>query len=121
MAYKDKRARWENKRRRIKSRLKIGTNPRLVVFRSNSHIYAQIIDDVAGKTLVSTSTLENDFKKTIEKSDSKTELSKKVGKNIAEKALKDKITQVIFDRNGYEYHGRVKALADAAREAGLKF
>ncbi len=120
MAYKDKRARWENKRRRVKIGLKIGTNPRLVVFRSNSHIYAQVIDDNERKTIVSASTLDKEFKAS-EKSVSKTELSKIVGKNLAEKALKNKISQVLFDRNGYEYHGRIKALADAAREAGLKF
>ena len=86
----------------------------------NSHIYAQVIDDNERKTIVSASTLDKEFKAS-EKSVSKTELSKIVGKNLAEKALKNKISQVLFDRNGYEYHGRIKALADAAREAGLKF
>ena len=89
--------------------------PRLNVFRSNTNIYAQIIDDVAGNTLVSASSLEMKLKKC------DTETAKKVGEEIAKKAIKKGITEVVFDRGGYKYHGRVLALADAAREAGLKF
>ena len=91
--------------------------PRLSVYRSNKGIYAQIIDDVAGKTLVSTSSLSKDFAG----SGNKSEQSKAVGKTIAEKAIAAGINQVVFDRNGYLYHGRVKSLAEGAREGGLNF
>jgi large subunit ribosomal protein L18 len=89
--------------------------PRLTVFRSNSQIYAQVIDDVKGKTLASASSLGIKDKMT------KTEKAAAVGKMIAEAATKAGVSAVVFDRNGYLYHGRVKSLADAAREAGLKF
>ena len=91
------------------------TAPRLCVFRSNSAIYAQIIDDTKGVTLVSTSSLELKIK------NNNLEAAAAVGKDIAEKAKKAKIKSVVFDRGGYLYHGRVKALADAARENGLEF
>ncbi|WP_342647501.1 50S ribosomal protein L18 [Mucilaginibacter sp. CSA2-8R] len=91
--------------------------PRLSVFRSNKGIYAQIIDDVAGKTLVSASSLSKDFSST----GSKGEQSVAVGKLIAEKAMAAGINAVVFDRNGYLYHGRVKQLAEGAREGGLQF
>ena len=94
------------------------TIPRLCVFRSNTGIYAQIIDDENKTTLVSASSLEKDLKLT---NGSNIEAAKVVGKAIAEKAKKAKITQVVFDRGGYLYHGRVQALADAARENGLEF
>lgn len=89
--------------------------PRLNVFRSNTNMYAQIIDDGSGKTLVSTSSLELKLDK------NNIETAKKVGESIAKKAKDAKITEVVFDRSGYLYHGRIKALAEAAREAGLKF
>lgn len=89
--------------------------PRLNVFRSNTNMYAQIIDDVTGNTLVSTSSLELKLDK------NNIETAKKVGESIAKKALDAKITEVVFDRSGYLYHGRIKALAESAREAGLKF
>ena len=92
--------------------------PRLSVFRSNTGIYAQIIDDETKTTLVSASSLDKDLKLT---NGSNTEAAKMVGKAIAEKAKKANITKVVFDRGGYLYHGRVKALADAARENGLEF
>ncbi|MDE5704054.1 MAG: 50S ribosomal protein L18 [Bacteroidales bacterium] len=91
--------------------------PRLSVFRSNSDIYAQIINDAEGKTLVAASSKEKDFNATGNKS----ERAQAVGKMLAERALAAGISSVVFDRNGYLYHGRVKSLADAAREAGLKF
>ncbi len=91
--------------------------PRLNVFRSAKHIYAQLIDDAAGKTLASASSLEKGF----EGSGGNKEAAKKVGKAIAEKAAKAGITECVFDRGGYIYHGRVKELADGAREGGLKF
>lgn len=92
------------------------TCPRLNVFRSNSHIFAQIIDDTNGTTLVSSSSLALKLE-----SSSNIEAAEKVGTDIAKKALAKKITNVVFDRGGYVYHGRVKALAEAARSAGLKF
>ena len=91
--------------------------PRLSVFRSSKHIYAQIIDDVAGKTLCAASTVEKEF----EGATGNIEAAAQVGKLVAERALKLGIEEVVFDRGGYIYHGRVMALADAAREAGLIF
>ncbi len=92
--------------------------PRLSVFRSNKEIYAQIINDSEGKTLVSASSRDKDLSK---QKGSKGEIAALVGKAIGEKAVKAGITEVSFDRNGYLYHGRVKSLADGAREGGLKF
>jgi large subunit ribosomal protein L18 len=94
--------------------------PRLAVFRSNKHIYAQIIDDSKGATLTAASTLETDAKKDI-KQGGNIAAAKAVGKLVAERAKEKGIEAVLFDRGGYLYHGRVKALAEAAREAGLKF
>ena len=91
--------------------------PRLCVFRSESNIYAQIIDDVAGNTLVSASTVEKAF----EGNGGTCDAAKKIGAVIAERALQKGIEEVVFDRGGYIYHGRVKALAEGAREGGLKF
>jgi large subunit ribosomal protein L18 len=108
------------KQRKARIRKKInGTQerPRLVVFRSNKHIYAQIIDDLAGATLASASTLSlegDNIRLTIDN-------AKLVGKKVAEEAIKKSITSVVFDRNGFVYHGRVKAVADGAREGGLNF
>ncbi|XPV75305.1 MAG: 50S ribosomal protein L18 [Desulfovibrio sp.] len=110
-------------RRKQRIRKKIsGTaqRPRLVVFRSNKHIYGQLIDDVAGVTLASASTqqmLKDGAKDMAPNCDS----AAQVGKALAAKALEIKVEQVVFDRNGFIYHGKVKALADGAREAGLKF
>ena len=95
--------------------------PRLVVYRSNKHISAQVIDDLKGKTLASASSSDKNIEKEVAKAKSKKAVSAIVGKAIGELALKNKVTQVVFDRNGYPYQGRVKAIADAAREAGLKF
>ncbi len=94
--------------------------PRLAVFRSNNHMYAQIIDDTVGKTLVSASTLQKDVKAELENTDT-VEAAAYVGTVIGKKAVEMGITSVVFDRGGYVYHGKVKALADAAREAGLVF
>jgi len=94
--------------------------PRLAVFRSNSHIYAQIIDDDAQHTLCAASTVEKDIKSKIDNT-ADVEAAKVVGEALAKKALAKGIENVIFDRGGYLYHGKVKALADAAREAGLQF
>ncbi len=110
-------------RRKYHVRKKIfGTpdRPRLTVFRSNRNMYAQLIDDIAGVTLVSASTKLPDLTKEVDNG-SNVEAAKKVGDTIAKEAQKVGIKSVSFDRNGYRYHGRVKALADAAREAGLVF
>ena len=111
----------ENKHRRIRHHL-AGTaaTPRLAVFRSNKHMYAQIIDDEAGKTLVSASTLQKDVKAELQNTDD-VAAAAYLGTVIGKKALEAGIESVVFDRGGYLYHGKVKALADAAREAGLKF
>ena len=95
--------------------------PRLVVYRSNKHFESQIINDFEGSTLVSASSNDLNLKKEIGGSKSKIEVSTIVGKALAEKAAEKKIKKVVFDRNGYPFHGRVKAFADAAREAGLEF
>ena len=109
-------------RRKQRIRKKIsGTpeRPRLVVFRSNSHMYAQLVDDTTGNTLVSSSTLA--LTKAGETVKMDKESAAKVGKDVAAKAKEKNILKVVFDRNGYLYHGRVKALADGAREGGLQF
>ncbi len=111
------------RRQRIKKRIRkkvFGTpeRPRMTVFRSNKHIYVQIIDDTKGHTLVAASSLEKELRG--EKLPM-TEMAKKVGALAAKRALEKGITKVVFDRNGYKYHGRIKALADAAREQGLNF
>ncbi len=108
-------------RRGIHSRIRkkvsgTGERPRLAVFRSLNHIYAQVIDDEGGKTLVSASTVEKDLKG---KTGGNVEAAQKIGKVIAERALAAGVSTVVFDRGGYLYHGRVKALLDATREAGL--
>jgi large subunit ribosomal protein L18 len=110
-------------RRKLRIRKKIGgtsEQPRLSVFRSASHIYAQVIDDTTGTTLAHASTLSKDLKGTFGEG-TKTEAAKKVGMLVAKICLSKKIERVVFDRNGYLYHGRISALAQAAREAGLKF
>ncbi|MBI1911251.1 MAG: 50S ribosomal protein L18 [Deltaproteobacteria bacterium] len=107
-------------RRKIRIRKKVhGTSerPRLNVFRSNKHMYAQIIDDTCGKTLAAASTQSKDFDGNLKKA----EAAKKVGELIGKIAQEKGIDKVVFDRGGYIYHGRIKALADGAREAGLKF
>ena len=111
----------ENKHRRIRNRF-AGTaeRPRLAVFRSNNHMYAQIIDDTVGNTLVSACTLQKDVKAELEKTNN-VDAAAYLGTVIAKKALEKGITTVVFDRGGFIYQGKVKALADAAREAGLEF
>ncbi|MBX6352447.1 MAG: 50S ribosomal protein L18 [Thermoflavifilum sp.] len=94
--------------------------PRLNVFRSNKHIYAQVIDDTTGRTLVSASTVDKELRGSVEHGGN-VEAARKVGELVARRALEKGIKQVVFDRGGYLYHGRVAALADAAREAGLEF
>lgn len=112
----------QERRNKIKKSIRktvVGTaeRPRLTVFRSNAQIYAQLIDDNEGKTLLSCGSLKNDSAQKI----NKVEQAAMIGKELAEKAIAAGITEVVFDRNGYLYHGRVKSLADSAREGGLKF
>ena len=95
--------------------------PRLVVYRSNRHFEGQIINDFESKTLISASSKDSSLKKAISSSKSKTEVSIIIGQTIAKKAIDSRIKKVVFDRNGYPFHGRVKAFADAAREEGLEF
>jgi large subunit ribosomal protein L18 len=113
---------------RLRSKIKIrkvisGTpdKPRLTVYRSLNNIYAQIIDDTTGRTLVAASSLTKELADELKKAKGKVRQSKTIGSFIAKKALEQNIKTVVFDRNGYRYHGRVQAVADGAREAGLKF
>ena len=110
-----------NKHRRIRNRF-AGTaeTPRLAVFRSNNHMYAQIIDDTVGNTLIAASTLQKDVKAELEKTND-VAAAAYLGTVIAKKAIEKGITTVVFDRGGFIYQGKIKALADAAREAGLQF
>ena len=111
----------EKKHRRLRHHLNgTATTPRLAVFRSNKHIYAQIIDDTVGKTLVSASTLQKEVKAELEKTNN-VDAAAYLGKVIAEKALEKGIKEVVFDRGGFIYQGKIAALAEAAREAGLEF
>ena len=122
MVSKESRAKVRlNKHRRMRNRF-AGTaeRPRLAVFRSNNHMYAQIIDDTVGNTLVAASTLQKDVKANLEKTNN-VEAAAYLGKVIAERALEKGVKDVVFDRGGFVYHGKIKALADAAREAGLNF
>jgi large subunit ribosomal protein L18 len=116
----------QNRRARIRYQIRKklkGTSerPRLVVYRSLDHIYAQLIDDVNARTLLTVSTKSKDVAEKLSSVKGKIEKSKIIGKLTAEKAVTSNIKEVVFDRNGYLYHGRVKALADGAREGGLKF
>ena len=111
------------RRKRIKNRIRkvisgTGSQPRLSVFRSNKEIYAQIVDDVTGNTISAASSRDKDFSS---EKGTKTDIATMVGKSVAEKAIKAGINKISFDRGGYLYHGRVKSLAEGAREAGLKF
>lgn len=119
---KDSRKSATQRRHRRLRRHLSGTSarPRLAVFRSNTHIYAQVIDDVAQHTLVAASTLDPDLKQALSTT-ATCDASAEVGKLVAQRAIAKGIEQVVFDRGGKLYHGRVKALADAAREAGLNF
>ncbi|MFQ6614531.1 MAG: 50S ribosomal protein L18 [Fidelibacterota bacterium] len=114
--------RQERRRNRSKraARYQVG-RPRLCVYRSLKHIEVQVIDDFKGITLVSASSRDKDIRQQAAKAESKTAVSKLVGAKIATRAAEQNVKQVVFDRNGYPYHGRIKALADAAREGGLEF
>jgi len=122
MILKNKVERRLKKKARVRKKI-VGSSvrPRFAVFRSTRHIYAQIIDDSQGKTLVSASSLSKTLKEEVKAAATEKDVCKLVGKAAAKLALEKKITQVVFDRSGFLYHGRVKAVADGAREAGLKF
>ena len=107
-------------RNRMSLRKKLNGKIRLTVFRSNKHIYCQIIDDSNSKTLLSSSTLDKELRKKIKSTGTK-EAASEVGKDIAKKAIGKGLDKIVFDRGGYLYHGRVKSLAEGAREIGLKF
>jgi len=122
MAKKNKNQIWQKKRKRVKYRImqnNISNLPRLVIYRSNSNIYAQLLDDNKEVTLLSASSIDNNLKQSIDKADNKIAISKIVGESLAEKIKGAKINKIIFDRNGYKYHGRVKALAEAIRSAEI--
>ena len=119
---KNKHKNWQNKRKRIKYRIMQKNRndyPRLVVYRSNTNIYAQLVDDLKMTTLLSASSIDKDLKEPINKAANKIEKSRIVGVAIGEKIQKAKINQIIIDRNGYKYHGRVKALTEAIRSADI--
>ena len=115
----DKNATRKKRHARVRAKLSgTAARPRLNVFRSNKHVYAQVIDDINGVTLASASTLDKEFNL---ESSSNVEAAKLVGELVAKRAVEKGITAVVFDRGGYLYHGRIQALADAARENGLEF
>ena len=113
---------FERRKQRVrrKIQLRAGGQPRLSVFRSNKHIYAQVIDDKSGKTVVSASSLEKDLRGKL-KTGGDLAAAAEIGKLVASRAVAAGVTNVVFDRSGYRFHGRIKALADAARESGLAF
>ncbi len=115
-------SKFDRRKARVRRSLRTaqGERPRLSVFRSSKHIYAQIIDDTKGHTIAAASSIDGDLKASLPKG-TDVAAAAEVGKLVAERALKAGIKDVVFDRGGYIYHGRVKALADAAREAGLNF
>jgi large subunit ribosomal protein L18 len=121
MNVEEKKRQLERRRRRVRQRV-FGTpdRPRLNVFRSRAHIYAQIIDDIKGTTLVAASSLDKELRQSL-KSTGSISAAKAVGKLLADRAKAAKLTAVVFDRGGRLYHGRIKALADASREGGLQF
>jgi large subunit ribosomal protein L18 len=123
MANKNKFQIWQEKRKRTKYNImqkNIGNHPRLVIFRSNVNIYAQLLDDSKKITLLSASSIDKDLKESIKKAENKIAMSKIVGESLAKKIKDAKIDRIIFDRNGYKYHGRIKALTDAVRSADIR-
>jgi large subunit ribosomal protein L18 len=120
---KTKNKKWNLKRNRLKYHLKrknVKGLPRLVVFRSNNNIFTQLIDDVNHKTIISASSLDKELISAIKNAKNKVEKSTIIGECIAEKMKKEKINKIIFDRNGYKYHGRIKAVGDAIRNAEIQ-
>ena len=123
MAKKNKFQIWQEKRKRTKYNImqkNIGNHPRLVIFRSNLNIYAQLLDDSKKITLLSASSIDKDLQDSIKKAENKIAMSKIVGESLAKKIKDAKIDRIIFDRNGYKYHGRIKALTDTVRSADIR-
>jgi len=123
MANKNKFQIWQEKRNRTKYHImkkNIGNHPRLIIFRSNANIYAQLLDDSKKITLLSASSIDKDLQESIKKAENKIAMSKIVGESLAKKIKDAKIDRIIFDRNGYKYHGRIKALTDAVRSADIR-
>ncbi|MCU0664377.1 MAG: 50S ribosomal protein L18 [Myxococcota bacterium] len=118
MMTKEERRQWRKKRIRKKV-AGSPVRPRLTVFRSATHIYAQVVDDETSRTLIAASSLEKDIREADK--GNKTDVAKKVGALVARKCLENNIKKVVFDRNGFVYHGRIRALAEGARESGLEF
>ncbi len=116
-----KKSNWMKKRVRTKKALGVlGKYPRLIVFKSNKHFYSQLLDDNNSTTICSSSSNDKNMDKVIKKGLSKTEVSKEIGYDIAKKISDNKVKEVVFDRNGYQFHGRVKAFVDAVKEKGIK-
>ena len=120
-AFKRREARLRRKKRVRKKVLGVPEKPRMCIFRSSKHIYAQIIDDTTGRTLVSTSSLSKNLGEKIKGKGGNRQGAALVGADMAERAIQSGIKKVVFDRNGFLYHGRIKALSEAAREHGLEF
>ncbi len=116
-----KRTNWLKKKVRTKKSLgNLGKYPRLIIFRSNKHIYGQLVDDSSNTTILSSSSKDKKLISTIKKNKNKIDQSKVVGSDLAEKIKKNKIDKIIYDRNGYRFHGRVKVIADTIKENGIK-
>ena len=120
MTFLSKRIKWKNKKKRISYNIKEKSKyPRLIVFRSNKNIFIQLLDDLENKTICSSSSIDKSLSKEISKSKNKMDMSKIVAENFADKLKANNVNQVVFDRNGYRYHGRVKLIADTLREKGI--
>ncbi len=120
MAFLSRRDRWKNKKNRISYNIREkSTHPRIIIFRSNKNIFVQLMDDFQNKTVCSSSSIDKSLSKEISKSKNKMEMSKIVAEDLANKLKTNKIDRVVFDRNGYRYHGRVKLVADTLRENGI--
>ena len=120
MTFLNKRTRWLNKKKRISYKIKDKSNfPRIIVFRSNKNIYVQLLDKDSRKTICSSSSIDKDLSKIISKKKNKMEISKIVAENFVDKLKTNNIDKVVFDRNGYRYHGRVKLIADILRDKGI--
>ena len=120
MTFLSKRIKWKNKKKRISYNIKEKSKyPRLIVFRSNKNISIQLLDDLENKTICSSSSIDKSLSKQISKSKNKMDMSKIVAENFVDKLRANNVNQVVFDRNGYRYHGRVKLIADTLREKGI--
>ena len=120
MTFLSKRIKWKNKKKRISYNIKEKSKyPRLIVFRSNKNIFIQLLDDLENKTICSSSSIDKNLSKEISKSKNKMDMSKIVAENFVDKLKANNINKVVFDRNGYRYHGRVKLIADTLRDKGV--